>query len=42
MIGSILAVIVQMAVLLFLSPFLIGFGRTLKARLQTRRGPSVW
>jgi formate hydrogenlyase subunit 4 len=42
MMGDVIAVIVQMAVLLFLSPFILGFGRTLKARLQTRRGPSVW
>jgi formate hydrogenlyase subunit 4 len=37
-----IAVMVQIAVLLFLSPFITGFGRTLKARLQTRRGPQVW
>ena len=42
MIGDLAALIVQTAVVLFLSPFLIGFGGTLKARLQTRRGPSVW
>ena len=39
---DVLAVLAQIAVLLFLSPFITGFGRTLKARLQTRRGPRVW
>ena len=42
MMGDAIAVIAQIAVLLFLSPFITGFGRTLKARLQTRRGPQVW
>jgi formate hydrogenlyase subunit 4 len=31
----------QMALVLFLSPLITGFSRTLKARLQTRRGPGV-
>src|SRR5271169_1793096 len=35
------AVIAQIAVLLFLSPLITGFSRTLKARLQTRRGPGI-
>jgi formate hydrogenlyase subunit 4 len=39
---DVIAVLVQVAVVLLLSPFLTGFGRTLKARLQTRRGPQVW
>ncbi len=36
-----LAVLAQMALVLFLSPLITGFSRTLKARLQTRRGPSI-
>jgi formate hydrogenlyase subunit 4 len=40
--GQILAILVQMALVLFLSPLITGFSRTLKARLQTRRGPSVF
>ena len=39
---AVFAVALQIVVLLFLSPFILGFGRTLKARLQTRRGPQVW
>jgi formate hydrogenlyase subunit 4 len=35
------AVIAQILVLLFLSPLITGFSRTLKARLQTRRGPGI-
>jgi len=35
------AVIAQIAVLLFLSPLITGFTRTLKARLQMRRGPGI-
>jgi formate hydrogenlyase subunit 4 len=35
------AVIAQIAVVLFLSPLITGFSRTLKARLQTRRGPGI-
>jgi formate hydrogenlyase subunit 4 len=42
MIEQSIAVVSQMAVVLFLSPFLTGFSRTLKARLQTRRGPTVF
>jgi formate hydrogenlyase subunit 4 len=42
MIETIIAAIVQIAVVLLLSPLITGFGRTLKARLQTRRGPEVW
>jgi formate hydrogenlyase subunit 4 len=38
---TIQAVTVQIALLLFLSPLITGFGRTLKARLQTRRGAGV-
>lgn len=41
MIGAVAAVLVQAAVILLLSPFLTGFSRTLKARLQTRRGPPI-
>ncbi len=41
MIGQLLAVFAQMALVLFLSPLLTGFSRTLKARLQTRRGAGV-
>jgi len=35
------AVIAQIVVVLFLSPLITGFSRTLKARLQTRRGPGL-
>ena len=35
------AVIAQIAVVLFLSPLITGVSRTLKARLQTRRGPGI-
>jgi len=35
------AVISQIVVVLFLSPLITGFSRTLKARLQTRRGPGI-
>lgn len=42
MIERAIAVLAQIALLLFLSPLITGFSRTLKARLQTRRGPSVF
>lgn len=42
MIERALAVAAQMALVLFLSPLITGFSRTLKARLQTRRGPSLF
>lgn len=35
------AVAVQSAIVLLLSPLITGFSRTLKARLQTRRGPAI-
>jgi formate hydrogenlyase subunit 4 len=35
------AVIAQIALVLFLSPLITGFSRTMKARLQTRRGAGV-
>ncbi len=35
------AVLAQIALVLFLSPLVSGFSRTLKARLQTRRGPGL-
>jgi formate hydrogenlyase subunit 4 len=35
------AVAIQLVLVLFLSPLITGFMRTLKARLQTRRGPGV-
>jgi formate hydrogenlyase subunit 4 len=41
MIGQMSAVIVQIALLLFLAPLITGFMRSLKARLQTRRGPHI-
>jgi formate hydrogenlyase subunit 4 len=41
MIGKIFAVLVQMALVLFLSPLITGFSKTLKARIQTRRGPHI-
>jgi len=40
-IGAIVAVILQAAGILFLAPLITGFSRTLKARLQTRRGPHI-
>jgi formate hydrogenlyase subunit 4 len=42
MMAGALAVVAQMALMLFLSPLITGFSRTLKARLQTRRGPDVF
>jgi formate hydrogenlyase subunit 4 len=42
MIDLILPVVAQLALVLFLSPFLTGFSRTLKARLQTRRGAGLF
>src|ERR1019366_10396301 len=36
------AVAIQLVLVLFLSPLITGFMRTLKARLQTRRGPGVF
>jgi formate hydrogenlyase subunit 4 len=41
MIGQIFAVIAQMALVLFLSPLITGFTKSLKARIQTRRGPHI-
>jgi len=35
------AALIQVAVMLLLSPFITGFSRSLKARLQTRRGPAI-
>jgi formate hydrogenlyase subunit 4 len=36
-----MAVIAQIALVLFLSPLITGFSRTMKARLQTRRGAGI-
>ncbi len=41
MTGLVLAALAQLALLLFASPLVTGFIRTLKARLQTRRGPGI-
>ena len=41
MIQQALAVVAQMVLVLLLSPLITGFSRTLKARLQTRRGPGI-
>jgi formate hydrogenlyase subunit 4 len=41
MIGRVFAVLVQMALVLFLSPLITGFSKALKARIQTRRGPHI-
>ena len=41
MIGQIAAVIGQTALVLLFSPLITGFSKTLKARLQTRRGPGI-
>lgn len=40
--GQIVIVVVQLALVLVLSPFLVGLSRSLKAKLQTRRGPGVF
>ena len=37
----VLASVFQLTLLLFISPLITGIIRTLKARLQTRRGPGV-
>jgi formate hydrogenlyase subunit 4 len=42
MIEQAAAVFAQLALMLFLSPLITGFSRTLKARLQTRRGAGVF
>ena len=42
MMEKIVAVLVQMALVLALSPLITGFSRTLKARIQTRRGPGLF
>lgn len=42
MIQQAAAVFAQLALVLFLSPLITGFSRTLKARLQTRRGAGVF
>lgn len=41
MTGPLIAVICQTALVLLLSPLLTGVSKTLKARLQTRRGPGI-
>jgi formate hydrogenlyase subunit 4 len=41
MIGQFTAVIGQTALVLLFSPLITGFSKTLKARLQTRRGPGI-
>jgi len=41
MIANVFAVLVQVAILLMVAPLVTGFGRTLKARLQTRCGAGV-
>ncbi len=41
MIGQIALGIVQTALVLLFSPMIAGFSKTLKARLQTRRGPAL-
>lgn len=40
--GTILATVAQILLLLCASPLLSGVMKTMKARLQTRRGPSPW
>ncbi len=42
MIAQLISVIGQTALILLFSPLITGFSRTLKARLQTRRGPDLW
>jgi formate hydrogenlyase subunit 4 len=41
MIGQMVFTIGQAALVLLFSPLIAGFGKTLKARLQTRRGPTL-
>jgi formate hydrogenlyase subunit 4 len=41
MIEHLLAVLLQIGLVLLLSPLVTGFNRVLKARVQTRRGPSL-
>jgi len=41
MIGQILPVVGQAALLVLLAPLITGVSRTMKARLQTRRGPGI-
>ncbi|HEU0138726.1 MAG TPA: respiratory chain complex I subunit 1 family protein [Bryobacteraceae bacterium] len=41
MIGQFLFVIAQAALVLLFAPLITGFSKTLKARLQTRRGPGI-
>ena len=38
---AILQTVFQVALVLLLSPLVTGFNRTLKARVQTRRGPGL-
>jgi formate hydrogenlyase subunit 4 len=42
MIETLTAISVQLLLLLFASPLVAGIIKTAKARLQTRRGPSIW
>jgi formate hydrogenlyase subunit 4 len=37
-----IAIAAQLAIMLFLAPLITGFSRTMKARLQTRRGASIF
>ncbi len=41
MIGQLLFVVAQAALVLLFAPLITGFSKTLKARLQTRRGPGI-
>jgi formate hydrogenlyase subunit 4 len=41
MIGPLVAVLSQAGMVLLFSPLIAGIGKTLKARLQTRRGPGI-
>ena len=42
MIGRVFQAILQLTLLLFLSPLITGFGKALKARIQTRRGGGMF
>jgi len=42
MMAQAVAIVGQVALVLFLSPLITGFSRTMKARLQTRRGAGIW
>jgi formate hydrogenlyase subunit 4 len=42
MIATLIQALIQLALLLAIAPMMAGVIRTMKARFQTRRGPSIW